>query len=86
MVPLMYFYYTAPQEANTWVNIDSVLQLKLQAAAKHMSQFEPAITKYRPDWDPADWAKVEREMTSEQSKKDGHVVEVFRKATGFNQE
>lgn len=85
-MPLMYFYYTAPQEANTWINIDSVLQLKLQAAAKHMSQFEPAITKYRPDWDPADWAKVEREMTSEQSKKDGHVVEVFRKATGFNQE
>ena len=86
LVPLMYFYYTAPAEANTWVNIDAVAQLKLDAAAKHVSQFEPAITKYRPDWEPADWAKVEKQMTSEQPKKDGHYVEVFRKATGFNQE
>jgi len=85
-VPLMYFYYTAPQEANTWVNVDAVMPLKLEAAAKHVSQFDPAITKYRPDWDPADWAKVEKEMTSEQPKKDGHYVEVFRKAPGFNQE
>jgi len=86
LVPLMYFYYTTPQEANTWVNIDSVMRLKLQAASKHVSQFEPAITKYRPDWDPADWAKQEGQLSRLQPKKDGHYVEVFRKATGFNQE
>ncbi len=72
LVPLMYFYYTAPAEANTWVNIDPVVRLKLDAAAKHVSQFDPSITKYRPDWEPADWAKVEKQMTSEQPKKDGH--------------
>jgi len=85
-VPLMYFYYTAPQEANTWVNIDAVMKLKLEAAAKHVSQFEPAITKYRPDWDPADWAKLEEYLSSRQPKKDGHYVESFRKATGFHQD
>jgi LmbE family N-acetylglucosaminyl deacetylase len=86
LVPLMYFYYTSPQEANTWVNIDSVMQLKLEAGSKHVSQFEPAVNKYRPDWDPADLAKLEKELTNEQPKKNGHYVEVFRKATGFNQE
>jgi LmbE family N-acetylglucosaminyl deacetylase len=85
-VPLMYFYYTTPQEANTWINIDAVMQLKLEAGAKHVSQFDPAITKYRPDWDPADLAKFKKELTDKQPKKDGHYVEVFRKSTGFNQE
>ena len=86
LVPLMYFYYATPQEANKWVNIDAVMPLKLEAASKHVSQFEPAITKYHPDWDPADWAKLEKQMTSLQPKKDGHYVEAFRTATGFNQE
>ncbi|MGO8785936.1 MAG: PIG-L deacetylase family protein [Terriglobia bacterium] len=86
LVPLMYFYYTTPQEANTWVNIDSVMQLKLEAGAKHVSQFDPALTKYRPDWDPSDLAKFKKELTDQQPKKDGHNVEVFRKSTGFNQE
>ena len=85
-VPLMYFYYTTPQEANTWVNIDALMPVKLASAAKHVSQFEPAITKYRPDWDTADLAKFEAEMKQSQPKKDGHYVELFRRATGFNQE
>jgi LmbE family N-acetylglucosaminyl deacetylase len=84
-VPMMYFYYTAPQEANYWVNIDSVAQLKLEAASKHVSQFEPSIHKYRPDWDPSVLAIVQKELMSEQPKKDGHYVEAFRRATGFNQ-
>ena len=84
-VPMMYFYYTAPQEANYWVNIDSVAQLKLEAASKHVSQFEPSIHKYRPDWDPSDLASLEKELMSQQPKKDGHYVEAFRRATGFNQ-
>ena len=85
-VSLIYFYYTAPQEANTWVNVDPVLPLKLEAAAKQVSQFEPSITRYRPDWDPADWAKAEAEMKKREPRKDGHYVEAFRRATGFNQE
>lgn len=84
-VPLMYFFYPTPQEANYWVNIDSRMDLKVQAALKHVSQFEPSIHKYRPDWDPADRAKTVAELQKEQPRKDGHYVEPFRRATGFNQ-
>jgi LmbE family N-acetylglucosaminyl deacetylase len=84
-VPPMYLYYTTPQEANYWVNIDSVTQLKLEAASKHVSQFDPSIHKYRPDWDPSDLATAEKELMSQQPKKDGHYVEAFRRTGGFNQ-
>ena len=84
-VPMTYFYYTGPQEANCWVNIDSVAQLKLEAATKHVSQFEPSIHKYRPDWDPSALAGLEKELLSQQPKKDGHYVEAFRRAASFNE-
>src|SRR5467141_1673608 len=84
-VPEMYFYYPSPQEANYFVNIDSVAELKFDAAAKQVSQFEPAVNRYRPDWDPKDLAKAKEEMRQEQPRKDGHYVEAFRRATEFNQ-
>jgi len=84
-VPEMYFFYPAPQEANYFVNIDSVAELKLEAAAKQVSQFEPAVNKYRPDWTPEDLEKAKADMRQEQPRKDGHYVEAFRHATGFNQ-
>ena len=84
-VPEMYFFYPSPQEANYFVNIDSVADLKLDAALKQVSQFEPAINKYRPDWDLRDYAQAKEELRSEQPHKDGHYVEAFRYATGFNQ-
>jgi LmbE family N-acetylglucosaminyl deacetylase len=84
-VPEMYFFYPSPQEANYFVNIDSVADLKLDAALKQVSQFEPAINKYRPDWDLKDYAQAKEELRSEQPRKDGHYVEAFRYATGFNQ-
>jgi LmbE family N-acetylglucosaminyl deacetylase len=84
-VPITYFYYTAPQEANYWVNIDSVAQLKLEAATKHVSQFEPSIHKYRSDWDPSDLDRLKQELMSQQPKKDGHYVEAFRRAASFNE-
>ena len=84
-VPEMYFYYPSPQEANYFVNIDSVGELKFDAAAKQVSQFEPAVNRYRPDWDPKDLAKAKEEMRQEQPRKDGHYVEAFRYATGFVQ-
>src|SRR5208337_1290277 len=40
-VPLMYFFYPSPQEANVFVNIDSVADLKADAALTQVSQFEP---------------------------------------------
>ena len=84
-VPEMYFYYPSPQEANYFVDIDSVAELKFDAAAKQVSQFEPAVNRYRPDWDPKDLAKAKQEMRQEQPRKDGHYVEAFRYATGFVQ-
>ena len=84
-VPEMYFYYPSPQEANYFVNIDGVAELKFDAAAKQVSQFEPAINHYRSDWDPKDLAKAKEEMRQEQPRKDGHYVEAFRYATGFVQ-
>lgn len=84
-VPEMYFFYPAPQEANYFVNIDSVAELKFDAAAKQVSQFEPAVHKFRPDWNPKDLEKAKGEMRKQQPRKDGHYVEAFRYATGFNQ-
>jgi len=84
-VPEMYFFYPSPQEANYFVNIDSVADLKLDAALKQVSQFEPAINKYRPDWGLKDYAQAKEELRSEQPRKDGHYVEAFRYANSFNQ-
>jgi LmbE family N-acetylglucosaminyl deacetylase len=84
-VPEMYFFYPSPQEANYFVTIDGVEELKVEAAAKQVSQFDPAVGKYRPDWEPADLEKAKKEMRDQQPKKDGHYVEAFRYATGFVQ-
>jgi len=84
-VPEIYFFYPAPQEANYWVNIDSVFDLKVDAATKQVSQFDPAVEKYRPDWEPAALARVKAEFKKQHPMKDGHYVEAFRRATGFIQ-
>src|SRR5512135_2913763 len=84
-VPEMYFFYPSPQEANYFVNIDDVAELKFDAAAKQVSQFEPAVHKYQPDWNPKDMKKAKDEMRHEQPRKDGHYVEAFRYTTGFVQ-
>ena len=84
-VPEMYFYYPAPQEANYFVNIDGVAELKFDAATKQVSQFEPAVNKYRPDWTAEDLKKAKDDVSKEQPRKDGHYVEAFRRATGFVQ-
>jgi len=81
----MYFFYPSPQEANYFVNIDEVAELKFAAAAKQVSQFEPAVNTYRPDWTAEESKRAQDEMRSEQPKKDGHYIEAFRYATGFNQ-
>jgi LmbE family N-acetylglucosaminyl deacetylase len=84
-VPEMYFFYPSPQEANYFVNIEGVAELKFESATKQVSQFEPAVNKYRPDWTAEDLKKAKDEMRKEQPKKDGHYVEAFRRATEFNQ-
>jgi LmbE family N-acetylglucosaminyl deacetylase len=82
-VPLMMFYYAAG-EANYWVDITDVVELKIKAVSKHVSQFEPSINKYRPDWDPQDFEKLVEYLKGRATKKDGKYVEAFRRAAGFN--
>jgi LmbE family N-acetylglucosaminyl deacetylase len=81
----MYFYYTAPRDANYFVDIDAVFDKKVEAALKHVSQFEPAWSKYRPDWDPAALAKLKETFRVEHERKDGHFVESYRFAKEFNE-
>ena len=80
------YFYVTPKDANYWVNIDSVVDLKIDAALAHVSQWEPSITKYPPDWDPKVRAKLAQSLMNRAPKKDGHYVEAFRIATGFNQQ
>ena len=85
VVPQMYFYYSTGQEANYYMNIDSVVEKKLEASMKHVSQFEPSFIHYRSDWDPTTLEKTKAELRQGQDRKDGHYVESFRFAVGFNQ-
>lgn len=82
-VPLLMFYYAA-NEANYWVDITDVFEKKVDAVTKHVSQFEPSINKYRPDWDPKDLEQLKTYLRGRATKKDGRYVEAFRKATGYN--
>lgn len=82
-VPLMMFYYTAT-EANYWVDISSVIDQKIKAISKHVSQFEPSINKYRADWEATDLKKLTEYLKGRAAKKEGKYVEAFRRATGFN--
>jgi hypothetical protein len=86
LVPQEFYYYVTEKDANYWVNIDRVVEQKLDAAMAHVSQWEPSINHYRPDWDKADLEKTKAELKRHILKKDGHYVEAFRTTTGFNQE
>ena len=85
VVTNLYFFYTTTNEANYSVNIDSTMALKVEAISKQVSQFEPAVSKYRPDWEPTTLAKLKEFYQQDQDKKNGHYVELFRYASEFNQ-
>jgi len=85
-VPQEFFYYVTSKDANYFVNIDSVLDRKLDAAAAHVSQFSPSINHYRADWEPAQLDKMKTGLRARVVQKDGHAVETFRTARGFNQQ
>ena len=60
--------------------------LALTAAVAHVSQWEPSVNKYRPDWDPKTVADLKQHLRARAPKKDGHIVEAFRIGEGFNQQ
>jgi LmbE family N-acetylglucosaminyl deacetylase len=84
-VPMELYYY-AGKDANYEVRIDEFFEKKLDAAAAHVSQFEPSLSKYRSTWDPAVLEKLKAEFRARPKSKDGHRVESFRFATEFNQQ
>ena len=84
-VPELLFFYVLEKDANVWVNIDPVMDKKLDASLCHVSQFEQGVHKYRPDWRAEDRKKAADEVLSMLRKRDGHYVESFRWATDFNQ-
>src|SRR6266536_1482372 len=65
IVPNLYFFYATTNDANYYVNIVASFELKLEAIAKQVSQFEPAITKYRPDWEPKTLATLKETYRKE---------------------
>ena len=85
-VPVEAYFYTGDKDANYWVNIDEVVDLKLAAAVAHVSQWEPSVHKYRPDWEPSALAELQKGLRARVPRKDGHYVEAFRISTGFNQQ
>jgi len=85
MITNFYFFYATTNDANYVVNIDATMELKVEAITKQVSQFEPAVTKYRPDWEAEPLKKLKEFYHWDQEKKDGHYVELFRYASEFNQ-
>jgi LmbE family N-acetylglucosaminyl deacetylase len=85
-VPELYFFYPTPQETNYSVVIDDLLEAKIRSLTAQVSQFSPSENKYRADWDPKDLSSTLDGLKKMQTRKDGHYVESFRFATGFNQE
>jgi len=45
-VPLVFYYYTTAP--NYGVDITEVIDKKIEASAKHVSQFPPSLNKYTP--------------------------------------
>jgi len=84
-VPAFLFFYTLEKDANFTVDIESVLDKKINASLAHVSQFEPGVHKYRPDWTPEDRRKAEQEVRAMIVRRNGRHVELFRYATDFNQ-
>jgi LmbE family N-acetylglucosaminyl deacetylase len=81
-VPVMMFYY-AGKDANYSVDITAEIDRKLDALAAHVSQFEPAIRRYRPDWNPADLNKLKAGL-KQRYQKDGRFTEAYRAAFEYS--
>lgn len=76
VVPVAYYYYSnAP---NYTVDITDVIDLKIKAAAKHVSQFEPSVSKYTPEMSEETFRTI-RMWGMARSKQGDRYVEKFRR-------
>ena len=75
-VPLAFYYYTIA--SNYQVDITSVIDQKIEASAKHVSQFSPSLDKYSPDMSKETYQKIDSEF--KRMHKDGdRYIERFRR-------
>jgi LmbE family N-acetylglucosaminyl deacetylase len=56
-VPVAYYYYTTAP--NYEVDITGVIDKKIEASAKHVSQFPPSVEKYTPDMPKQTYEKID---------------------------
>lgn len=75
-VPLAYYYYT--KDENVTIDISDVFEHKAKAAAAHVSQFEPSLSKYTPEMSETTFAGI-REWAVKFSEENGRMVEKFRR-------
>ena len=76
-VPLAYYYYST--QPNYTVDITAVFEDKIKASAKHVSQFEPSISRYTPDMAKETFDTI-RTWGEKHSREGERFVEKFRRA------
>ena len=75
-VPVAYYYYTT--SPNYFVDITSVVEDKVKASNRHVSQFSPSLDKYTPQMSEETYQLLRKECLKEA--KDGDkYVERFRR-------
>lgn len=75
-VPVAYYYYT--KSPNYTVDVTPIFDQKVNAIAKHVSQFPPSVEKYTPELSKAEYDEIRKE--AELVAKDGDkFVERFRR-------
>jgi LmbE family N-acetylglucosaminyl deacetylase len=75
-VPLAFYYYTT--SPNYTVDITAVVENKVKAATKHVSQFPPSVEKYTPEMNELTFNLL-RAMGLKISKEGDKHVEKFRR-------
>jgi LmbE family N-acetylglucosaminyl deacetylase len=77
-VPVAYYYYTT--EPNYKVDITDVMEVKIKASARHVSQFPPSVEKYTPEMSSFTFQLL-RAGGKLMSQEGGRYVEKFRRET-----
>ena len=75
-VPVAYYYYTT--SPNYAVDITSIVEDKIKASNKHVSQFSPSLEKYTPEMSEETYQQLRAEGLKQMKDSDKYV-EVFRR-------
>jgi LmbE family N-acetylglucosaminyl deacetylase len=80
-VPVCFFYYSA--QPNYTVDITDVIDVKLKAAAAHISQFGSMVDRYDPNVTPEQRQQLARLLRARAPRENGRYVERFRRSTAY---